>query len=335
MTISYEEVEAYLLRIFTGTEYIYVHDKLLMFKHPSNAVKQKANLVYKHGYDEAVEYGMLPKEQLELVIEKRGLFTDKDKLTVNKLQSQLYAQEVLLAKTTRIKANQERILGVIQRLKSELFEIESKKSSALLLSAETKADEDRMFNICSGCVYRDTGGLYWSSYDEALIENDLEFKNTVLTQFIMFYSGIDTSIIRQLAKHNLWRIRYTSSQKTSDSLFGVPTSDYTTDQLNLVYWSSFYQNIYEMLPEDRPSDNIIEDDVSLDSYIKAYYEERNREDAARRSQKTSSGKLSSFDREEVIVTRSHELYEDINYNIPKEAQRIKDRVDIKKRAKHG
>lgn len=335
MSISYEEVEAYLLQIFTGAKYVYICDKLLMFKHPSNDVKQRANLVYKHEYDRAVEFGMLPKEQLELVIEKRGLFTDDDKSKMKKLQDQIYAQEVVLSKTVKIKANQERILGVIRRLKSELFEIESKKSSALLLSAETKADEDRIFNVCTSCVYKETGELYWSSYDEALTEDDLEFKNTVLTQFILFYSGIDTATIRDIARHNLWRIRYTSSQKTSDSLFGVPTSDYTTDQLNLVYWSSFYQNIYEMLPEDRPSDNIIEDDVSLDSYIKAYYEERNREDAARRSQKTSSGNLSSFDREEVIVTRSHALYEDINYNIPKEAQRIKDRVDIKKRAKRG
>jgi hypothetical protein len=79
----------------------------------------------------------------------------------------------------------------------------------------------------------------------------------------------------------------------------------------------------------------VEDDNALDAYLKAYYEERNREDAARRSKKTSPGKLSAFDREEVIITRSNELYEDIEYNTPKEAQRIKDRVDIKKKAKHG
>ena len=90
-----------------------------------------------------------------------------------------------------------------------------------------------------------------------------------------------------------------------------------------------------MMPEDRPSDLIIDDDDSLDAYMKAYYEERNREEAARKSKAKTSGKLSAFDAEEVIVTRSHDLYEDIDYDTPREAQKLKDRVDIKKKRKRG
>jgi len=335
MSLLYEEVEDYLLKIFTSIEYISIHNKVLFFKHPTNEIKQKANLEYKNEYDRAIVCGMLSRKDLEQIIKERGLFTDEDENMVNKLRDQLDAQGILLAKTTRIKANQNRILNVITRLKTEILEIEAKRCSALSLSAENKAEEIRTFRICSQCVYKEDKLLYWSSYDDALNETDLGFKDSVLLNFITFYSGINTAIIREIARHNLWRIRYINSQKTSETLFGVPTSEYSVDQLNLVYWSNFYQNVYEMLPEDRPSDVIIEDDIALDSYLKAYYEERNREDAARRSQKTSSGKLSAFDREEVIVTRSHDLYEDIDYNTPKEAQRIKDRVDIKKRTKRG
>jgi hypothetical protein len=88
-----------------------------------------------------------------------------------------------------------------------------------------------------------------------------------------------------------------------------------------------------MMPEDRPPDSIVEDDDSLDAYMKSYYEERNREDAARRGTKTTSGKLSAFDREEVIITQSNELYEDIEYDKPREAQKIRDKTDIKKRTR--
>ena len=335
MTLTYEEVENNLLKIFTGIEYISVNKKFLILKQPTNKIKQLANLEYQAVYEKAIKCGMLSKEELQKVIDKRNLFTQDDKNKIKKLQGQLDAQGVLLSKTTRIKANQDRILGVIKRLKGEILKIEAKGRSAMMLSAENKAEEGRTFNVCSKCVYKEDGALYWSSYKDALNETDLEFKDSVLLKFIMFYGGVRTSIIRETARHNLWRIRYINSQKTSEQLFGVPTSDYTTDQLNLVYWSNFYQNVYEMLPEDRPSDIIIEDDDALDAYLKSYYEERNREDAARRSKKTSPGKLSAFDREEVIVTRSNELYEDIEYNTPKEAQRIKDRVDIKKKAKRG
>ena len=53
--------------------------------------------------------------------------------------------------------------------------------------------------------------------------------------------------------------------KTSDPLFGIPISDYSVDQLMVLYWSHYYQSIYEMLPDDRPEETIIEDDAALDA----------------------------------------------------------------------
>jgi hypothetical protein len=103
--------------------------------------------------------------------------------------------------------------------------------------------------------------------------------------------------------------------------------------LNLAYWSHFYQNVYEMMPEDQPPQDIIEDDMALDAYMEAYYKERTNEAAARKFKKRAgTGKLSAFDSQEVIVTRANELYEDIEYDKPREAQAIKDRTLIQKKA---
>ena len=198
------------------------------------------------------------------------------------------------------------------------------------MSAETKAEEDRSSFLSWACVYNDENELYWDSYKDLCKETKIEFRQTVISEFLKFYNGVDTKIIRAVARINLWRIRYVTSSKVSEPLFGIPTSQYTNDMINLVYWSNFYQSLYEMMPEDRPPDSIIEEDDSLDAYMKDYYEERNREDASRRS-RTTSGKLSAFDSEEVIVTQSNELYEDIKYDKPREAQKVKDRVDLKKR----
>jgi hypothetical protein len=86
-----------------------------------------------------------------------------------------------------------------------------------------------------------------------------------------------------------------------------------------------------MMPEDRPRDLIIEDDDALDAYMKSYYEERTREDAARRSKKKSPGKLSAFNSEEVIVTASNELWQDIEYDTPREAKKVKEAADFRKK----
>jgi hypothetical protein len=90
-----------------------------------------------------------------------------------------------------------------------------------------------------------------------------------------------------------------------------------------------------MMPKDRPPDNVIEDDDALDAYMKEYYEERTREEAAERdkSRLGNKGKLSAFNKEEVIVTKAHELYEDIDYNTPREAQMIKDKAAVRKKAR--
>jgi hypothetical protein len=203
------------------------------------------------------------------------------------------------------------------------------------MSAETKAEEDKTLFICGQCTYDENNVRFWKTYTDILKETDISFKDGVLIEFVRFYSGVPISVIREIARSNLWRIRYVNSMKTSDPLFGVPASDYTNDQLSLVYWSNYYQNIYDMMPEDRPSDATIEDDDELDAYMLAFYEDRHREEVTRKSKSKRSGKLQAFDAEEVIVTSSHELYQDIDYDEPREAQKIKDRVDLKKRTKRG
>jgi SepF-like predicted cell division protein (DUF552 family) len=335
MSLTYDEIEQYLVRVFCGFEYAYVEDFLLLFRFPDNSIKQKAHLFYKKSFDDAVKSGMLPTKELEELIEKRNLITLGDIKKLKKLKNQLEAQEILLGKTTRVKANQDRIKQVIDRLKNEIRHIEMKKSSKLLMSAEVKAEEDKSFYVCTQCIYTEDGNLFWPTFEDANKEKRLDLKDKILVSYLKFYSGLPMSVIREIARSSLWRIRYVNSMKTSDPLFGVPASCYTTDQLNLAYWSNYYQSIYEMMPEDRPSDITIEDDDALDAFMKAYYEERNREESERKHKSNRSGKLSAFDAEEVIVTKSHELYEDIDYDTPREAQKIKDRVDIKKRTKRG
>lgn len=339
MSLSYRELEDYLDQIFSGILYKYIKldtkRQLVFFKHPSSIIKQRSALLYRESYDRAISEGILPVEELEELIIKRNIFTEEDTKRLNKLKSQLEAQRMLLGKTTRIKAKIDRLKNIVKRLETDINELLYKRSSKLLMSAETKAEEEKAAYICCKCSYFDNGEMIWPRYEDMKKETNIVFRDDVLTNFLIFYRGLNTDIIRGLARSSSWRIRFVTSMKVSESLFGVPTSEYTTDQFNLAYWSNFYQNVFEMIPEDRPSDLVIEDNEALDGYLKIYYEDRNREDAARRSKKTSGGKLSAFDQQEVIVTRSNELYEDIDYDKPREARKLKDRVDVKKRTTRG
>lgn len=338
MDLTIEEVEKNLTRIFSAADLIYVKRKdeeiCITLKHPDNSVKLRANSIYDKAYSDAKSEGILPVSELEELIRERGLFTEDDEKKLEELRSKLHGQRVLLSKTSKVKARMDRLKGIIADLEKEIRTIEYKRLSKLAMSAETKAEEERSSYLCWACTYDSDGeNRYWDSYGTFRNEEDTEFRNTILNKFLRFHNGIDTSTIRCIARHSLWRIRFVTSQKASEPLFGVPTSQYTNDMMNLAYWSNFYQNIYDMLPEDRPSDAIIEDDDSLDAFMKDYYEERNREEAAKKSTQKTRGKLSAFDKEEVVVTQSHELYEDIDYDAPREAKMIKEKADVRKKAR--
>jgi len=333
IALTYDELSTYLLIIFTGERIKNYRDINVLFKQPSNRIRMLSEITYNTSYQEAKNEGLLSVDDWEKLITDRGIFTESDLAQVKRLESKLEGQMVLLGKTTKVKANQDRIKKIIKGIQIELNEIKYKKFSKLTMSAETKAEEDKNLFLCSKCIYDlDTEELRWKDIHALHKENHLDFRGEILIDFISFCNGNRQELIRYIARSSLWRVIYMHSSKVSDTLFGIPIVDYSSDQFNLSYWSNYYQNIYEMLPEDRPSDIIIEDDEAIDAHMKAYYEERTRDDAARKNKHSNKGKLSAFDKEEVIVTKSNELYEDIKYDKPREAAKIKDRTDVRKRA---
>jgi len=333
MQLTDIEVERLLSSISSGCKVEFITDQFITFKHPSTRIKLKADIIYDIEYQKAISEGLPTRAELEELIVKRNLFPIEDQKKLESLNSRLEAQQILLAKTTVVKANQDRIKKVIDGLKKEISVLSYKKNSKLSMCSEVRANEEKTLYLCWACIYNDEEKLFWTTYEEFKNTTNISIRETLISKFLDFYSGIDASKIRYIARHNLWRIRYVTSQKVTEFLFGVPVSDYSVDMLSLAYWSNYYDNIYQMMPEDRPGDLIIEDDDSLDAYMKAFYGERTKEAAARRSKSKSRGTLSAFDQEEVIVTASNELYRDIQYDKPREAQKLKERSDSRKRTK--
>jgi hypothetical protein len=336
MNLTQEELEEYIGQICTGKKIVDVDDKTILFRYPDLYIKLKAYRIYESEYNKSIEEGLLSNDDMRELIEGRELITEYDKSKLISLKSKLEAQKLLLSKTVKVEARQDRIKSIIDKMELEIREIEYKEHSKFAMTAETRAEESKVLYLCwVSCYDFFTDKLYWESQEDFSAESDYLLRQKIISEFILFYGGIPTSYIRLIARSNLWRIRYVTSLKTSEPLFGVSTAGYTNDMLNLAYWSHYYQNIYEMLPEDQPSEDIIEDDQALDAYLQSYYEERNRESKIRKDKRSRSGKLSAFDSEEVIVTRSNELYEDIDYDKPKEAQLIKDKTLISKHTRRG
>lgn len=337
MELTYDKLEGLIRKISLGKEYIYLNNyTFVVVSFPNNDIITKAELLYDKAYNEALKEGLLPVKELEKLIEKRGLFTSEDQIKIDNLYSKLEAQKVLLSKTLKVRANRDRIKNTITKLENEINQLLYKKYSKLSMSAESKAEDLKVKYMCWLCTHKEDNTLYWDTFESFLNDSREDLKDTILSTFNSLYRGLDITTIRYIARSAIWRVRYTNSVKTSDPLFNTPSTQYTSDQLNLVYWSNFYDQVYSMLPEDRPSDEVINDDSLLDAFMDDYYKELSNSHAIARSNKAKTkGAMSAFDAEEVIVTQFNELYEEIEYDKPREAQRIKDRVDIKKRTVSG
>lgn len=333
--ITYEELEELITNISSGKKIIYLEnlDDIVVFKYPNNDIKLIADSIYHKYYKIAIDDGLLPIDEVEKLLIDRGVFTEEDVAKVDKLKGQLEAQEILLSKTLKVRANQERIKDKIKSLTSEINVILYKKHSKLGMSADTKASEEKNNYLCWACTFDINDVRLWNSHEEFSTCKDADKQSTIISHFLNFFSGLNITTVRYIAKSTMWRIRYNNSVKLGEALFGVPTTEYSSDQLSLVYWSSFYDQVYSMMPEDRPSDEVIQDDKLLDTFMDSYYKEITRQTQAASQKKKHGGKLSAFDAEEVIITRSNELYEEIEYDKPREAQKVKDRTDLKKRTK--
>ena len=161
-----------------------------------------------------------------------------------------------------------------------------------------------------------TGEKYWESFEAFEAETDLFLRNSVIAQFSKFNRGLSLKEIRFLSRHVLWRIRYTAGLKIGGPLFPGGLQDLTTDQQSLLYWSNYYQSIYEMLPDEQPADEIIQDDEALDAYMEAYFKKRELEKNEGRLKRRSGGKgkLSSENSAEVIITSNHPEYLGLEYS---------------------
>ena len=336
LDISFEELEEHITTVSTGIKLVYIEStgggSSLLFKQPTSEERMFARFVYKQTYEKAQKEGLKTVAEMEDILRERGIISEESDKEMEALRNKIKGQQAILAKTHKVKAKQERLIGIIKTLEEELRVLRNKRDRLLGLTAEAKANEGRLFFLCSKCVFKSEKERLWETEEVFNKEKDLTFRMDVLSTFSDFVSGLPTSLVRYIARSNLWRIRYVTSVKTGADLFGRPISEYSADMINLLYWSHYYQGIYDMMPEDQPSEDVIEDDDALDSYMDNYYKEMKNERAARAGKRPTN--LNAFDQgDEVIVTPSHELHKDFEYDKPREAQRIKDRADIKKKAK--
>lgn len=319
LDLSFQEVEELLEQVVHNKKLIRLDstkgEAFVVFSHPSADDVIKSRCVRAKALLEAQREELPTRAEIETVIEERGIITESDKQKMQGLRDKIAGQR-RVHNLTKIEGRRKPIEENIKRLSEELLELEDKGSDMYLLTQEYRADEESLLFLTWASTYTMDTERYWESFSAFEKETDLLIRTNCLIEYTKFNRGLSTSIIRFIARHVMWRIPYSSALKIGGSLFPRGLHDLTPDQKSLLYWSNFYQSIYEMMPDDQPSDDIIEDDEKLDSYMEAYYKGRAQERSDGRLKRGSGGKgkLSTNNSDEVIVTANHPDYLSLGYS---------------------
>lgn len=328
--LTYQEAEEILESIIHNKRLVSIDAnsqcEFVVFSHASADEHLRGRLVYKKALLEAEKEELPSISDVDLMLAKNNLIPKEDQLKIQELEEKLQAQKKLLD-MTKIPGRRAPIEEVIKKYKEELAEIRNKREIYYYMSRERKADEELiLFLVWASTHNPETGEKYWPSFSDFQKETNVLFTNEVIKQFSTFNRGLPTSTIRFLARHTLWRIRYVAALKVGGSLFCRDLADLTPDQMALLYWSSFYQSVYEMLPDEQPEETIIKDDDALDEYMERYFQRRDQERAAGKTEKrgiTNKSKLNAWEKgDELIITPAHPAYTELAYT----DSRLKDSV---------
>ncbi len=318
LDLSFQEVEELLERIIHNkylvkTETMF-EDRFVVLCSPKPEYIFQSRYIRAKALLEAEKRGLPSEKETRSMAASSGLITDADTARIKELREKITGQNRVL-QMTKIEGRRKPIEELIAKFDAQIYEIEAKRESYYVLSCEYKADEESVLFLAWAGTLSVDGSQHWDTFQGFEDEKDLTFRNSVVDAYAKFNRGVSATEIRYLSRHLIWRIRYTSALKIGGPLFPGGLSDLTPDQQALLYWSNHYQSIYEMLADDRPDDDIIEDDDALDSYMLSYFKRQEQERSqSRLGSRSGSGKLSATEKDEVIITADHPEYMSTAYS---------------------
>jgi len=208
--LSYQEVEELLENVINNKKLVKVESSestlFVIFSFPAADDILASRCTREQALIEATKEELPSKEEMEEVVKERGLL-DHDK--IGELKEKIKAQERLLS-LTKIEGRKKPIEENIVRISNEVFKLKSQADHMYALTREYRADEEALLYLAWASTHTLTGAKYWPDFQTFENETDIIFRTSIIDKYADFNRGLGTKEVRFLARHVLWRIRYTA-----------------------------------------------------------------------------------------------------------------------------
>lgn len=263
-----------------------------------------ASEVYQDALEEAESFGLLPTESILKLAEKHALFSTQERVEYEQLEihpmmrypplGEFYNDamknkflektltEIILGSRT-LRAEDIYFSAEVRPKELEyarFSELNNKKAYMIRHSIEHHAEQRKADVLTQLCSYNgDNGKRVWSTFEAFKNETDIPKMRVVQVRCLEFLGGFNSTTLRYLARHPMWRSKWVSATKTGSPIFKGYICEWSINQTLLSYWSNFYDSIYSAY--DPPENFIVEKDELMDRWLE------NKSSEIKRKQETS------------------------------------------------
>jgi hypothetical protein len=239
-------------RINAGYLRFRIKDTLYKFQIDKD-LSYESEEVYYETFNKCYNDGCLTEEQATALLEKKGLWTEKDEEIFNGLTEDIEKIKVYMFENFQKKDDVERRRLFLNKAKEELQKLYETKHQIDYLTCAGAAHWARWQFIVHNCVTELNGNK---------VDWDNVYCHDVLAEITK--STVSEKQIREIARNDPWLTIWAIGRKTKN-IFDGPPANYTDEQKRLISWAIYYDAARER--EDSPEDDIFEDDDCFDGWM--------------------------------------------------------------------
>jgi len=263
------EIQSRVDRVLWGKSIVEVQDcqgETLSFvlrsltSHETNFI----DFVYRKALRQALEVGIMTEDDLLDIHREDGTWTEDDETILVGMSRKIDILNSHAKDFQNMKSKVKKIKRELAQTKDDLQRKENHRATLFSVSAENYAEELRRRHMVGMVTENMNGQPYWAKTDNFLKESDLVLVYNLAFAYFK-HNILNEEETRKVARCGAWRYRWQASKNGAD-LFGKPISEWSEMQSSVIYWSQFYDFVYESA--DRPSEPIIEDDSACDAWYK-------------------------------------------------------------------
>jgi hypothetical protein len=226
-------------------------------------------------YEDALLDGCYTQKDIENLLVKNGWWDEDQQKKMEELEKNL-EQMKLDYFTNFFKEEQKKyIKRAIERQIKKLNKLHNKKYLFFDKTCEYVRDFANTSVLISRCAFLSNGDL---AIDKI---NAHRLVNFAIDQ------ALPEDKIRNTSKGTAWRMIWNA--KEVSNLFDQKGGDLTNEQISAIGWSRFYDSVYESM--DKPSDEIIADNLALDGWSISQDRKRKEEEKKQEGEKLVNDKM--------------------------------------------